>query len=99
MGSYKLSNGERIDQKTLDKKITKAKSLKIENMINEYGYMFCEDCHRSQDVRIDCSHEKSVDQCKKQGCTELCYDINNIKMRCRDCHQKHDGLYLIFGGK
>lgn len=96
MGSSKLSSGEYINQKTLDYRIRKAKSDKISKMIDDYGYIFCEDCKLTGNDYIDCSHEISVDKCKKQGRSELCYDIENIKMRCRKCHQKHDGLNLKF---
>jgi len=57
-----------------------------------FGYNFCEekDCHKSQGVYLDCSHDISVDECQKSGRTELAWDVNNITIRCRDCHNKHD---------
>ena len=99
--SYKMSNGSRVLKTIIDRKVSEAKALKIQDMLDEHGYVFCEDdsngpiCGRNANsgVYIDCSHEISVDQCQKNGESELAWDWqNNIKMRCRPCHQKHDKL-------
>lgn len=96
MNYFKTSNGERVSKATIDRRVHEAKARKIDQMITDYGYVFCEEvnCGRnaSSGVFIDCSHEISVDRCQKEGRAELAYDVNNIKMRCRPCHNKHDKL-------
>lgn len=93
MNYYKTSTGERVAKSTIDYRVREAKKKKIALMLDQYGYIFCEDCdvNASSGVFIDCSHEVSVDECQKTGRSELAWDINNnIKMRCRNCHEKHD---------
>lgn len=90
MGTYSTSTGERLSKSTIDYRIRKAKQKVIQNQLLEYGYNFCEDCKVSSGVRLDCSHDISVDECQKTGRAELAYDVNNMKIRCRKCHQKRD---------
>lgn len=97
--SYMMSNGERVLKTVIDSRVRKAKELKIQFMKDEHGYVFCEDdtdghvCGRSSGVPLDCSHDKSVDQCQKEGKSELAWDWqNNITIRCRPHHQKYDKL-------
>lgn len=59
----------------------------------EHGYLFCEDCGKNNCTPIDCSHDLSVDQCKKQSKTELAWSVDNITLRGRPCHSKYDRLY------
>lgn len=96
MPSYKTSSGERIDKKEIDKRVRKAKEQKIGEFIDEHGYIFCEECgiNAHQGIPIDCSHTISVKECQESGRTELAWDINNIRMLCRKCHQDHDKLNL-----
>jgi hypothetical protein len=90
MNTYKKSNGERITKSTIDYRVRKAKEEKLNSQIIEHGYNFCEDC-KTNSGYLDCSHEISVNECQKSGRSELAYDTENIKIRCRDCHRKHDG--------
>ena len=90
--SYLMSNGQRIAKKTIDQKVRQAKATKIQQFFDLHGYYFCEDCSRSDRKPIDCSHNLSVDQCQKQGRSELAWDVENITLRCRVCHQKYDKL-------
>jgi len=90
MNSYRTSNGERLNKSVIDARVRNAKKAKIASFINEYGYIFCEECKRSDLTPIDCSHIISVDQCQKQGRSELAYNVNNIRLLCRSCHIKHD---------
>ena len=89
--SYQTSSGERILKTVIDARVREAKAEKIEQMIDEHGYVFCEDCKQNACKPIDCSHDISVDQCQKQGMSESAYDVSNITMRGRPCHRKHDG--------
>ena len=90
MNSYKCSDGTKVKKSIVDRRIREAKRIKLDNFIQEHGYYFCEECKKSKGVYIDCSHDISVDECQKSGKTELAWDINNITLRCRNCHIKHD---------
>jgi len=92
MNHYFTSTGERVSKSTIDRRIREAKQRKINQMIEDYGYIFCEDCHQNDCVPVDCSHNISVDECQKTRRTELAWDISNIIMRCRICHKKYDKL-------
>lgn len=97
MNSYRTSTGEKFTQSQIEKKITEAKSKVLQNQIDEYDYNFCEQCGRNASgTRLDCSHDISVKRAKEEGKTEQCWDIKNIIIRCRSCHQKHDKLNLQF---
>lgn len=85
-----MSNGERVLKTVIDSRVREAKAEKIQQMLDEHGYVFCEDCERNDCKPVDCSHDVSVDQCQKQGKSELAWDVNNITMRGRPCHRKHD---------
>ena len=98
MNHYYDSEGNRYSQTQIDYLIRKAKKQKLEEMYNDNGFTFCEDCKITNTI-LDCSHEKSVDWCKKNGQLELAWDPKNIKIRCRECHKKHDKLNLIFNLK
>ena len=90
MNSYKCSDGTRVPKSIIDRKVRFAKQTKLRQFFDEHGYYFCEECKVSTGTYIDCSHDISVDQCQKQGRTELAWDVNNITLRCRECHVKHD---------
>ena len=95
MNSYKCSDGSRLKQSTIDRLITKAKANKVRNQFEDHGYNFCEKCGISNGTYIDCSHDISVKECKENGRTELAFDVNNITMLCRGCHQIKDKLKLF----
>ena len=89
--SSKTSTGERISFEDCKARISEAKQIKLDTFYSEHGYYFCEECLTSQG-RIDCSHTIGVGKAKQDGRTELCWSVDNIKLRCRNCHQKHDRL-------
>jgi len=90
--SYYDSSGNSYSQNQVNNNITNAKAEKIDTMISDYGYVFCEDCkiNSSAGEFIDCSHDISVQQAKNERKVELSWDVNNITMRCRPCHRKWD---------
>ena len=95
--TYQCSSGERYTQSQVETRIRTAKAKVLENQLDEYGYNFCEQCGRNASgTRLDCSHDISVKRAKEEGKTEQCWNIKNIVIRCRTCHQKHDGLNLQF---
>jgi len=110
MNYYKTSLGERISKKEINKRIREVKALKISQQLNEYGYNFCQDCAdnffptspcqyipKSLEFRIlDVSHEISVDECQKNGISEIACDLNNMRIRCRFHHKLHDKTNLKF---
>jgi hypothetical protein len=86
------SNGEKFTRAQAEVKIRKAKQEKLDQFFLEHGYYFCEECKRNDCKPIDCSHNVSIDECFKTGRAEMAWDINNITLRGRKCHQKHDGM-------
>lgn len=90
MNTYKTSTGERLKKSTIDSRIRAAKKKLIESQLFEFGYNFCVDCGASSGVFLDCSHDISVDECQKSGQSELAYSVDNMKIRCRSCHQIKD---------
>jgi hypothetical protein len=84
------SDGERITRATFDRRIAQAKEQKLAEHFEKYGYFFCEDCKKNDCKPIDCSHDIPVSECIKSGTPELAYDVNNITLRGRKCHNKHD---------
>jgi len=96
MNYYRMSNGDRISKKEIDARVRKAKEIVLRNQIDELGYNVCCVCGRNDCKPIDCSHNKSVDWCQKNGCAELSWDITNIEPTGRNCHKKKDGLDLQF---
>lgn len=92
MNSYQCSDGSRLKQSVIERLIRKAKAEKVRQQFDEHGYNFCEQCKVSNGTYLDCSHNVSVKKAKEQGKTELCFDVENITIRCRKCHQKHDKL-------
>ena len=90
MNHYYTSDEERVGKSVVDSKTRQAKASALSRQFWEYGYNFCEDCLTSSAVRLDCSHNISVDEAQKTRRTELAWDVNNITIRCRDCHIKHD---------
>lgn len=104
MTTYSTSCGERLKKSVIDRLVKKAKAAKLHQQHNEFGHNFCEHikedgsmCRRSGGVRLDCSHTVSVKEAQESGCAELAFDVDNIKIRCRTCHQKLDGLDLQSG--
>ena len=89
MNHYYTSDEERVAKSVIDSKVRKAKSNALSEQFWEYGYNFCVDCNTSNG-RLDCSHTISVDEAQKTRRTELAWDEDNIKVRCRECHIKHD---------
>jgi len=94
--TYSTSTGERVSKSTIDSRVREAKHKLLYNYVLEFGYVFCSKCKRSQGVQLDCAHIVSVDECQKQGCSEKAYDVDNLKVLCRECHKKQDGLDLKF---
>lgn len=96
MNTYKCSDGKRVTQAQIDRNIRKAKWELISNCKSRYGYVFCQDCKQNDCKPVDCSHNKSVQECKNEGKTELCWSVNNMELIGRPCHKIKDGLNIQF---
>ena len=93
MNTYSKSNGERVPQKEVDRLTREAKRQKLQSQKDEHGYNFCEECGINEiHAILDCSHDISVKKAKESGRSELCWDVNNITILCREHHQIKDGL-------
>ena len=97
MGTYKCSDGSKVTQAQIDRNIRKAKELLIQSCIDRYGYVYCQKCKQNDCKPVDCSHNKSIRQCKNEGKTELCWSLNNMELIGRNCHKIKDGLNLQYG--
>jgi len=91
--TYETSDGKRLTKTIIDRKIREAKAQKLQDMMDDFGYHFCEMCGTHND-RLDCSHTISVKEAQETGQSELAWDVNNIKIRCRRCHNDLDLLFL-----
>lgn len=96
MNKYTLSNGLKIEKAQIDRNIRKAKEQKLAQHFEEYNTFVCTKCFRNDCVPIDCSHIESTDSCQKNGHTEKAWDLDNLQIIGRRCHQKHDKLNLKF---
>lgn len=93
MGKYSCSDGTKVSQDQIDRKIRKAKAKKLQIFLEKNGYIYCEECKRNDCKPVDCSHDVSVKECKETGKTELAWDVDNITLRGRACHAKYDKNY------
>lgn len=95
--TYKTSTGERVTQPQLDRRIREAKATALKIQFEEHGYNMCEECGKNANgTRLDCSHDYPVGRAKAEGKTEQAWNVKNIVIRCRSCHQDRDGLNLKF---
>lgn len=94
---YFDSDGNAYTQAQVARKITKAKEQKIEMFRDEHNREpFCQVCFRNDCVPVDMSHDISVLESKQKRMTEKAWDVQNLTLRGRRCHQKHDKLNLKF---
>jgi hypothetical protein len=95
MNHYYTSDGQRISKQLIERYTRDAKKVSLDSQFYEFGYNFCVDCLVSSGVYLDCSHTISVNEAQKTRRSELAYDHTNIKIRCRECHIKHDNQSRI----
>ena len=95
--TYKTSTGERVTQSQIESRMRVAKQNVLQSQFDEHNYNFCVECGKNASgTRLDMSHDISIKSAKEQGKTDLCWDEENIKVRCRECHAKLDKLILKF---
>ncbi|MDA3852707.1 MAG: HNH endonuclease [Bacteroidales bacterium] len=92
---YTCSDGSTVSKTVLDRKVHEAKAKKLDEFFEIHLYHFCEECGRNKmDNYLDCAHTISVDECQKSGRAELAWDVENIRLLCRKCHQIHDKNFI-----
>ena len=88
MGTFTKSNGDKIEKKTLDARISKAKDKYSANFEAEEGYIYCER-HKRNDCRgISRSHIISVNECQNSARAELAYCEHNLEHLCQVAHEE-----------
>ncbi len=90
--TYSDSLGNRWTTEQIDRKSHKVAKELLELQFLEHGYNFCEVCNRNDCKPIDVAHLVSRKEAKESGNSELCWDMDNMKIMGRKCHQKHDKL-------
>lgn len=84
-------------QMDINRKETEAKKRLRHNQYQEHGFAFCVKCGVNSNYSIiDCSHHKSKLWCKNNSEIELIWNIENMELICRKCHQKKDKLDTQF---
>lgn len=96
MNTYYCSDGRPVSQDQIDRYYTSAAKVKIARQREDDGYNHCEDCGVNElHARLDVSHQVSRAEAKNECRTELIWDVDNLRIRCRACHQRYDGLALV----
>ena len=90
--TYSDSDGNRWTTSQIDRKSDRCARELLEIQFIEYGYNFCTQCYRNDCKPIDVAHLISRKEAKESGRAELCWDMDNLKIMGRKCHQKHDKL-------
>lgn len=94
--TYSDSFGNRWTTKQIDAKIARAGIEKLDIQFLEHGYNFCSRCKRNDCRPIDVSHTISRKKAKEDGCVEVLWELDNLEILGRKCHQKKDKLDLKF---
>ena len=92
MNTYSDSKGNRYTTEQINRKSDKSAKLLIELQFLDHGYNFCTECLRNDCKPIDVSHTVSRKQAKEDGCVEVLWDLDNLEILGRRCHQIKDKL-------
>lgn len=92
MNHYYTSDGDRISQATLDRRIRNAKA-KVKADAEIDGRLYCWECGTTYRT-LHMSHTISVQQAKNERRSELCWSESNIRILCDRCHQMYDKLSI-----
>lgn len=96
--TYSTTSDERLTTSQIESRIKKAKAERLEIQFNEHDYNFCEECgSNGNGTRLDLSHDISVKKAKEEGRAEECWNVGNLVVLCRTCHQKKDKLNIQSG--
>lgn len=94
--TYSDSNSNRYTTEQIDYRINKAGVEKLDLQFMDHGYNFCTRCKRNDCRPIDVSHTISRKEAKENGMVEVLWDLDNLEILGRGCHQKKDKLDLKF---
>lgn len=92
VSSYRTSDGNYISKATIDYRVKKAKDSYTQTVVESLGIevhqVRCERCRlpNNKAPGVSRSHIISVDQCQKNGESELAYDLFNFEHLCMGCH-------------
>lgn len=92
MNHYKDSEGNRFTTDQINRLSDASAKIKIELQLMRFGYNFCEECKSNDCKPIDVAHIISRKEAKETGRTELCWEMDNMKILGRRCHQILDKL-------
>ena len=92
MNTYSDSKGKRYTTPQIERLIKKSALEMLEIQFIEHGYNFCQSCLRNDDKPIDVSHTISRKKAKEDGCVEVLWDLDNLEILGRKCHQIKDKL-------
>lgn len=90
--TYRDSFGNRMTTDSIERKISEAGKLKLDLQFIEHGYNFCTKCKRNDDKPIDVSHTISRKKAKEDAVIEVLWDLDNLEILGRKCHQIKDKL-------
>lgn len=94
--TYSQTNGIKLTSAQIDRYINKAGRTLLELQFLEHGYNFCSKCNRNDCKPIDVSHNISRKKAKEDGNVEILWDLDNLEILGRKCHQQKDKLNLKF---
>ena len=90
--TYKDSEGNSWTTEQINRKSDRAAKDLLQLQLIEYGYNFCQQCKRNDCKPIDVSHTVSRKKAKENSTVELLWDLSNLEILGRRCHQKKDKL-------
>jgi 5-methylcytosine-specific restriction endonuclease McrA len=94
--TYSDSDGKRYTTREIEYRIKKAAVELLDIQYLEHGYNFCSKCKRNDCKPIDVSHTISRKKAKEDGMVEKLWDLDNLEILGRKCHEKKDKLNLKF---
>lgn len=91
--TFQSSDGTRYTQAQINARVRKAKAEFLQEFASKHGYHYCEECQLNYlHCRLSVSHTISEKEAKENGRVELCWDKENFRLLCLQCHGEHDGL-------
>ena len=90
--TYSDSEGNRYTTAQIDRKSDKAAKLLLEIQFINEGFNFCECCKRNDCKPIDVSHTISRKEAKEKGIVEQIWNLDNLEILGRRCHNIKDKL-------
>lgn len=97
MNTYSDSFGNRWTTAQIDRLSDKSAKELLEEQEWESGYNFCTKCNRNDCKPIDVSHKISRKYAKENGCVEIIWMKENMKILGRKCHAKYDKNHIQNG--